>query len=147
MGGSVLVLLVVLAGSRWEVSAGCVSSPLTACAGSWELGGVENKQTCDSLCGFLVALVVKNLPANAGDMRNTGSIPESGRSPGGGHGNPLWCSCPENPRDKGAWWATVHGVVKSRTQLKQSNLACMHACVTSGTFCSILEPPPWAPAY
>ena len=103
MGGSVLVLLVVLAGSRWEVSAGCVSSPLMACAGSWELGGVENKQTCDSLCGFLVALVVKNLPANAGDMRNTGSIPESGRSPGGGHGNPLQHSCLGNPMGRGAW--------------------------------------------
>ena len=44
-----------------------------------------------------VALVVKNPPANAGDIRDTGSIPESGRSPGGGHGNPLQCSCLENP--------------------------------------------------
>ena len=48
-----------------------------------------------------VALVVKNLPANARDIRDTSLIPESGRSPGGGHGNPLQCSCLENPMDRG----------------------------------------------
>jgi len=64
-----------------------------------------------------VALVVKNLPANAGDIRDSGSIPESGRSPGGGHGNPLQYSCLENPMERGAWWATVHGVAKSQKQL------------------------------
>ena len=53
-------------------------------------------------------LVVKNLPANAGDSRDSGSIPGSGRSPGGGHGNSLQYSCLENPMDRGAWWATVH---------------------------------------
>ena len=57
-----------------------------------------------------MALVVKNLPANAGDIRNTASIPGSGRSPAEGHGNPLQYSCLENPMDRGAWWATVHGV-------------------------------------
>ena len=62
-----------------------------------------------------VALLVKKLPANAGD---TGSIPESGRSPGGGCGNPLQYSCLENPMDRGAWWATVHRVSKSWTRLK-----------------------------
>ena len=61
------------------------------------------------------ALVVKNLPANAGDTRDAGSIPGSGRSPGGGYGNPLQCSCLENPMDRGAWQATVHGVTKSQT--------------------------------
>ena len=66
-----------------------------------------------------VALVVKNLPANAGDIRNMGLIPGSERSPGGGHGNPLQCSCLENPMDKGAWRAAVHRVTKSQTQLKQ----------------------------
>ena len=50
-----------------------------------------------------VALEVKNPAANAGDARDTGSIPRSGRSPGEGHGNPLWCSCLENPMDRGAW--------------------------------------------
>ena len=64
-------------------------------------------------------LVVKNPPANAGDERDVGSIPESGRSPGGGQGNPLQYSCLENPMNRGAWWATVHGVTQSRTQLKR----------------------------
>ena len=62
-----------------------------------------------------VALVVKNPPANAGD---TGSIPGLGRSPRGGHGNPLQYSCLENPIYRGAWQATVHGVANSQTQLK-----------------------------
>ena len=60
-------------------------------------------------------LVVKNLPANAGDTRDVGSIPGSRRSPGGGHGNPLEYSCLENPVDRGAWRATVRGVTKSWT--------------------------------
>ena len=60
-----------------------------------------------------MALVVKNPPANAGDIRDGGSIPGSGRFPGGGNGNSLQHSCLENPMDKGAWCATVHGVAKS----------------------------------
>ena len=55
-----------------------------------------------------MALVVKNSPASAGDIRDTGSIPRSGRPPGGGHGNTLQYFCLENPTDRGAWWATVH---------------------------------------
>ena len=66
-----------------------------------------------------VALVVKNPPANAGDIRDVGSICGLGRSPGGGLGNPLQYSCLENPMDRGAWQATVHRVAKSRTRLKQ----------------------------
>ena len=62
-----------------------------------------------------VALVVKNPPVNAEDVRDVGLIPGSGRSPGGGHGNPLQYYCQENPMDRGAWWAIVHGVAKSRT--------------------------------
>ena len=65
-----------------------------------------------------VALVVKNLPANAGDTGYGGSIPELGRSPGRGHGNPLQYSCLENPTDRGAWRATVPGVTKRQTRLK-----------------------------
>ena len=65
-----------------------------------------------------VVLVVKNLPANAGDVRETGSIPGLGRCPGGGHGNPLQYSCLQNPMDGGAWGATVHRVAKSSTRLK-----------------------------
>jgi len=56
--------------------------------------------------------VVKDLPANASDV---GLIPGLGRYPGGGNGNPLQYSCQENPMDRGAWWATVHGVAKSWT--------------------------------
>ena len=56
--------------------------------------------------------MVKNPPANAGVAGVIGSIPGSGRSPGGGHGNPLQDSCLENPMDRGAWWATVHGITE-----------------------------------
>ena len=59
--------------------------------------------------GFLGGSVVKNPPANAGDG---GSIPGSGRPPGGGNGNPLEYSCLGNPMDRGGWQATVHGVAK-----------------------------------
>ena len=61
------------------------------------------------------ALVVKNPTANAGDIRDVSLIPRLGRSPGEGHGNPLQHSCLENPMDRGAWWATVHGVAKLDT--------------------------------
>ena len=56
--------------------------------------------------------MVKNPPSNAGDTGNAGSIPEPGRSPGGGNGNPLLSSCLEDSMDRGAWWATVHEVTK-----------------------------------
>jgi len=62
-----------------------------------------------------VALVVKNLPANGGDIRDTGSIPGLGKSPEERHGNPLQYSDLENPMDRGAWWAIVHRVTKSQT--------------------------------
>ena len=64
-----------------------------------------------------MALVVKNPAANGGDTRDMGSVPGSGRSLGGGHGNPLQYFFLENPMDRGAWWATVHGVAKNQTQL------------------------------
>ena len=54
--------------------------------------------------------MVMNPPANAEDIEDMGSVPGSGRSPGGGNGNPLQYSCLENPVDRGAWWATVHRV-------------------------------------
>ena len=66
--------------------------------------------------GFPGGSAVKNLPANAGDARDTGSIPKSGRSPGGGNGKPLQYSCLENPMDRGAWWTTVYSVTKNWTQ-------------------------------
>ena len=63
-------------------------------------------------------LVLKNLPANAGDVREVGSIPGSGRSPGEGNGNTFQHSCLENHIDRGAWQTTVHRVAKSQTQVK-----------------------------
>ena len=77
---------------------------------------------------FQVALVVKGLPNNARDARDardTGSIPGSGRSLGGEHGNSLQYSCLENPMDWGAWQATAHRVAKSQTWLKRLS---MHTC-------------------
>ena len=73
-----------------------------------------------------MVLVVKNLPANAGNTGDEGSIPGLGRYPRGRNGNPLQYSCPENPMDRGAWRATVHGVAKSQTRLKRLN---MHKCM------------------
>ena len=72
-----------------------------------------------------MALVVNHPLANEGDVWDESSIPELGRSPGGGHGNPVQYSCLENPMDRGAWQATVHGSAKSGTQLKQLS---MHTC-------------------
>ena len=69
--------------------------------------------------------MVKNLPTNAGNLRDTGLIPVLGRSPGGRYGNPFQYSRLENPMDRGAWRATVHGVAQSQTQLKQLNT---HTC-------------------
>ena len=80
--------------------------------------GSGNRHLFGVVLASLVAPVVKNLPANAGDIRDAGLIPGSGRSPGGGHGSPLQYSCLENPMDRGAWRATVYGVTKSQTRLK-----------------------------
>ena len=63
--------------------------------------------------------MVKKPPANAGDIKNTGSIPGSGRSLGGGHGNPLKYSFLKDSTDRGVWWVIVHRVAKSWTQLKR----------------------------
>ena len=73
--------------------------------------------------GFPGGSEVKVSACNAGDL---GSIPGLGRSPGEGNGNPLQYSCLENPMDRGAWWATVHGVVKSRTQLSNFTFTFIH---------------------
>ena len=71
--------------------------------------------------GFLGGTVVKKLPANAGDGWVAGLIPGSGRSPGGGNGNPLQYSCLENPVDRGDWQATVYGVTK-----ESDTTECIH---------------------
>ena len=67
--------------------------------------------------------MVKNPPANAGDVKDAGSVPESGRSPGRGHGNPPQYSCLENAKDRGAWWTIVHRFPKS-----QKTEAAEHTC-------------------
>ena len=76
-----------------------------------------------------MVLGVKNPPANAGDLRGSGLIPGLGRYPEDGNGNPLQYSCLENLMNRGAWWATVHGVTKSQTQL--SDLAAAAAALFS----------------
>ena len=89
--------------------------------------------------GFPSGSMVKESAFNAGDV---GLIPELGRSPGGGHGNPLQYSCLENPMDRGTWWATVQGVAKSRTRL--SDLAHTHggSVYTMGTSTRHTSEPP-----
>ena len=82
--------------------------------------------------------MVKNMPANAGGIRNAGLIPGVGRSPGEGNGKPLEYSSLENPMDSGAWWATIHVVTKSRTRLSKEHfhfhfmielkLCCLPSC-------------------
>ena len=68
----------------------------------------ENQHFKECSQASQVALVIKSLPADAGEVRDAGSNPGLGRSPGGGHGNPLQYSCLENPMDRGAWQATAH---------------------------------------
>ena len=85
-----------------------------------------------------VARVVKNLPVNAGDIRDKDSVPGWGRCPGGGHGSPLQYSCLENPMDRGAWHATVRRATKSWTRPKRLNTTIPNSQ-------SILLPPSWKP--
>ena len=72
-----------------------------------------------SFWASLIARLVKNVPANAGDTRDVGSIPGLGRPPGVGNGTPLQYCCLGNPMDREAWWAAVYVVAQSRTQLKR----------------------------
>ena len=83
----------------------------------WKWGVISNGEWWHPTWASQVGLVRKNPSANAGNIRDVGSIPGLGRSPGGGHGNTLQYSCLENPMDRGAWQAVVHRVTKSRTRL------------------------------
>ena len=74
--------------------------------------------------------VVKNLPANAGATGDPGLIPESGRPPGEGHGNPLQYSCLGNSMDRGAWWATVHAIAESETTEVTENVHTHYEAIT-----------------
>ena len=113
---SVLAWRIPIDGRTWQ-----------AAGGTWQAAVRRVKKSQTGLRDYVhstwyfgasqVAPVVRNPSASAGGMRDAGSIPGSGRS-GGGHGNPLQYSCLGNPMDRGAWWATVHGVAKSWTQLK-----------------------------
>ena len=87
-----------------------------------------------------VSQVVKTPPTNVGDAREAGSIPGSGRSPGGGHGNPLQYSCLENPMDRGAWRAIVHDIAKSQTWL-YAHMCCRWGLRDSETIGSLSEAP------
>ena len=78
-----------------------------------------------------VVVVVKNPPANAGDIIDTYLIPGLGRPPRGRHGNPLQYSCLENPMDRGPWWTTVHRVGKTQTQLKQLSTPILQSTRTN----------------
>ena len=84
------------------------------------------------------ALVIKNPHASAGDIREVGSVPRSGRSPGGWHGNPVRYSCLENPMDRGAWRATVHRVEQSWTLLKQLSMHTLPSVYLLESVCSNL---------
>ena len=96
-----------------------------------------------------VALVVKNLPANAGDIRDVDSIPGSGRSPGGGHGNPLQYCCLKNSMDREAWWATVHGDAKHwiRRKLLSSHMVNSPVLKRSRTVWYLPPPPCSLPSF
>ena len=80
-----------------------------------EMQSEKSREFFENGLGFLSGSAVKNQPANSGDARDEGWIPQSGRSPGEGNDNPLQYSCLGNPTDRGVWWATVHGVAKGQT--------------------------------
>ena len=85
------------------------------CCGEWRASKAWGSSV--RLGGFPGGTVAKNPPAGAADQRDAGSIPGLGSSPGGWHDNPLQYACLDNTMDRGAWWATVHGVANSRTRL------------------------------
>ena len=99
-----------------DMSTKCITQSLASSECSKIQAACQGFCSGISGCGTSqVALVVKNSPANAGNVRDTSSIPGWGRSPGGGHGDSLQCSCLENPTDRGAWRAAVHRVRESNT--------------------------------
>ena len=118
-------------------SAQC-SDGLEVWGGEWEGVNTHTQKMCERVC----MLIVKNPPAKAGDTRDTGSIPGSGRSPGEENGNPLPYCCLGNPTDRGAWQATAHGVAKSGTRLSSRtwDLMCaVHVCVHASVLSSLIK--------
>ena len=111
----------------------CYSQLAPAYQPSWCISGFVLTGELMSLLEFRcllrtsqVVLVVKNPPANPGDIRDLGSIPGLGRSPGGGHGNPLWYSCLGNPMDRGAWQTIGHMVTKNQIWLNTHAQDCWY---------------------
>ena len=100
-------------------SPGLKAGDLTSVNSVFHLGAIKSG-------GFPGSSAVKNSPANAGDLRDAGLIPGSGRSPGEGHGNPLQYSCLENPTDRGAWQVAVYRVAQSWTRLKRHSMQAHH---------------------
>ena len=84
-----------------------------------------------------VVLAVKNQPDNAGDIRDMDSIPVAGRSPGGGHGNPLQYTCFKNPIDRGGWWAIVHRIAF------KIDINCVHGFSIFWHLLAVLLTKPW----
>ena len=95
-----------------------------------------NSETFFLYWGFPSGTAVKNPPASEGYTRDLGSIPGLGRSPGKGNGNPLQYHCLKSPMDRGAWWATVHGVTKSQSQLSMHS----RTSFTEPKFCCCFYP-------
>ena len=112
-----------------------VAPPMLLLLGQWQTWLIDHgcfscgsKKSPVGMSGASqVMLAVKSPPASSGDLRDWGSIPVLGRSPGGGSGNPLQYSCLENPMVRGAWYAVVYRVAKSQTQLKGQH-AHTHTC-------------------
>ena len=106
---------------RDQTSISCIGRQVLYHWATWEVPNLQymylNKCGLNSKWASLVAQQVKNLPTNAGDLRDVGSVPGLGRSLGEGNGNPLQYSWLGNPMYREAWQATVHGVAKSQTQL------------------------------
>ena len=109
----------------WIYHSSYIHSPFNGHRGCTQIGAVMNKVAMYVTWLSQAALVVKCLPANMGECKWHGSIPGSGRSPGGRRDNLLQYSCLENPMDREAWQAMVHRVAKSRIWLKRLS---MHAC-------------------
>ena len=94
---------------------------------------------------YLPVFYELKVPASAGDTRDVASIPGSGKSPEGGHGNPLQCSFLENCMDWGAWWAPIHRVTKSQTWLKWLSMQCNQSFSSIAQLCPTLCDP-WTAA-
>ena len=141
--GCHFLLQCMKAKSESEVAQSCQtpSDPMDCSLPSSSVHGIFQARVLEwvAIAFSRVALVVKNPPVNAGDITDAGLILGSGRSPGGGNGNPLQYSCLENPMDRGTWRATVHGFAKSQTQLSDLVHTAQYQVMLSIFSCSHLQ--------